>query len=383
MGIRIKTKYPGVFYREVSRIGGRGMERVFYIVFKLEGRVIEEKVGRQFVDDMTPARAAGIRAERIEGRRPSRKEIRQHERDRIEAEANRWTFDRLWEEYKRQRPDLKGIVTDQNRYQLHLKPIFGDKEPVQLVALDVDRLRLKLAKNHQPATVRNALELLRRLINFGVKKHLCQTPAFRIEMPKVNNLKTEDLSPDQLGRLLQAIEEDHHPQAGRVMKLALFTGLRRGEIFGLRWDDLDFKRGFIHIHDPKGGQDQAIPLNQAARDLLQSFPRIDSPYVFPGRKGGKRTCMNTQFNRIKAAAGLPDDFRAMHGLRHVYASMLASSGQVDLYTLQKLLTHKSPTMTQRYAHLRDQSLKAAADLAGEIIGDAYRLKDKSAKSNEM
>ena len=73
---RIKTKYPGVFYREAKRIGGKGSEKVFYIVFKKDGKVIEEKAGRQFVDDMTEARAAGIRAERIEGKRLSRKEIR-------------------------------------------------------------------------------------------------------------------------------------------------------------------------------------------------------------------------------------------------------------------------------------------------------------------
>ncbi len=66
------------------------------------------------------------------------------------------------------------------------------------------------------------------------------------------------------------------------------------------------------------------------------------------------------------------DFRALHGLRHVFASMLASSGQVDLYTLQKLLTHKSPTMTQRYAHLRDQVLMKAADLAGNLIEEYTR-----------
>jgi site-specific recombinase XerD len=70
---------------------------------------------------------------------------------------------------------------------------------------------------------------------------------------------------------------------------------------------------------------------------------------------------------IKAAAGLPKDFRPMHGLRHVFASMLASSGEVDLYTLQKLLTHKSPMMTQRYAHLRDEALRAASSVAGRII----------------
>lgn len=64
----------------------------------------------------------------------------------------------------------------------------------------------------------------------------------------------------------------------------------------------------------------------------------------------------------------------MHGLRHTYASMLASSGKVDMYTLQKLLTHKSPLMTQRYAHLRDEALKKASDLAGDIIGDALNGK---------
>jgi site-specific recombinase XerD len=77
--------------------------------------------------------------------------------------------------------------------------------------------------------------------------------------------------------------------------------------------------------------------------------------------------IHQQVNQIKEAAGLPRDFRALHGLRHVYASMLASSGQVDLYTLQKLLTHKSLSMTQRYAHLRDHALREAADLAGNIL----------------
>jgi integrase len=74
--------------------------------------------------------------------------------------------------------------------------------------------------------------------------------------------------------------------------------------------------------------------------------------------------------RIKKAAGLPKDFRALYGLRPVYASMLAASGQVDLYTLQKLLTHKSAAMTQRYAHLRDEALRRASDRAGDLLTQA-------------
>jgi integrase len=65
----------------------------------------------------------------------------------------------------------------------------------------------------------------------------------------------------------------------------------------------------------------------------------------------------------------------LHGLRHVYASMLASSGEVDLYTLQRLLTHKSPLMTQRYAHLRDAALKRAANVASDIIGQVMNGKE--------
>jgi len=151
--------------------------------------------------------------------------------------------------------------------------------------------------------------------------------------------------------------------------------MRRGELLKLKWDDIDFERGFIHIRGPKGGKDQTIPLNQSARVVLENHPHNDdSPYVFPGRQGKQRSDFKKPVNRIKERAGLPQDFRPLHGLRHTYASMLASSGQVDLYTLQKLLTHKSPLMTQRYAHLRDEALRRASDLAGDLIGQAVNAK---------
>jgi len=80
-----------------------------------------------------------------------------------------------------------------------------------------------------------------------------------------------------------------------------------------------------------------------------------SKFVFPGRGGKKRTECKRPLLRIREKAGLPDDFRILQGLRHVYASMLVSSGKVDLETLQSLLTQKSPLMTKRYAHLLDES----------------------------
>ena len=219
-----------------------------------------------------------------------------------------------------------------------------------------------------PQTVKHVLVLLQRIVNYGVKKGLCPGLGFKIEMPKVNNLKTEDLTPEQLVALLEAIEQDPDQQAGNLMMMALFTGMRRGELFKLKWDDIDFDRGFIHIRDPKGGQDQKIPLNQAARELLEGHIRTGSSYVFPGRGGNQRTSINV--TRIREAASLPKDFRPLHGLRHTYASMLASSGQVDIFTLAKLLTHKNIAMTQRYAHLRDEALRRASDLAGDLISQA-------------
>ena len=84
------------------------------------------------------------------------------------------TIQRLWEEYKINNPALKGIVTDQNRYDNYIDPHFGGKEPNELIPLDVDRLRIKLLKTKSPGTVKNILELLRRIINFGVKKIYAQ-----------------------------------------------------------------------------------------------------------------------------------------------------------------------------------------------------------------
>ena len=120
---------------------------------------------------------------------------------------------------------------------------------------------------------------------------------------------------------------------------------------------------------PKGGKSQKIPLNDASRNVLAAHPHAEgTPYVFPGQGGKQRVTIQVASNRIKARAGLPADFRPLHGLRHLFASALASSGQVDMLTLQKLLTHKSPNMTKRYAHLRDDSLRQASDVAGAIFG---------------
>jgi integrase len=378
---RIKTSYPGVVFIEGRSLANPGKpERIYYIRYRKDGKAIEEKVGRQFVDDMTPARAALIRATRIQKNELSNEEQREAERAAREAEAGRYTIVRLWAEYQNQKGNYRTLKTDISNFK-HLETL-ADKEPREIAKLDVDRLRLKLSKSKSSQTVKHVLVLLKRIVNFGANRGISEALKFKIEMPRLNNEKTEDLTPDELSRLLEAIEKADNIQAANLMRMALFTGTRRGELFRLQWTDLDFERGFIHLRDTKGGKDQIIPMNAEARKILENHERTDSLFVFPGRSGQKRVDIKKTVNRIKDAAGLPKEFRALHGLRHVYASMLASSGKVDMYTLQKLLTHKSPQMTQRYAHLRDESLRAASELAGDIVktvmgknGNVVHLKD--------
>lgn len=365
---RIKTKYPGVYYRMVNRIGGTGIEKVYYVVFKLEGKTKEEKVGKQYSDAMTPAKAARIRGELVEGKRKTRQQRKQDKARKV------WTIDALWNEYKTYKQNNRSFGSDEGRYNLYVKNQLGIKSPCDIVPLDIERIRLQMQKGGKaPQTIKHVLALVKRIINFGTNHGLTTGLDFRITMPKVDNCTTEDLTPEELRRLLEAIEDDPNKTAGSIMKMALFTGMRKSELFKLEWKDVNFHRGYIMIRAPKGGKSQEIPLNSESRQLLKHWPRTKgSPYVFSGKGGRQRVTISVPANRIKRNAGLPDNFRPIHGLRHVYASMLASSGKVDMYTLQKLLTHKSPQMTQRYAILRDEALKRAADLAGEIISDAMQ-----------
>jgi len=380
---RIKTQYPGVYFVESTAIGSNRPDRIYYIRYRKGGRLIEEKAGRQSQDDMTPARANATRIRRIEGGQTNA-EARADREAKKKAEQDRWTIGRLWEAYTATRKQNKALKTDEGRYRLYLEKLLGGRELISLVPLDIDRIRINLLKTKSPQTVKHVMGILKRINNFAISKGLAPGLNFSIQAPRVDNIKTEDLNAGQIASLFEAIRASNHLTAGAMMQCALFTGMRRGEMFKLRWTDIDFERGFITLRDPKGGTSQKIPLNESARGLFSSLPR-SSEFVFPGRGGRQRVDINKQLNEIKTAAGLPKDFRPLHGLRHTYASMLASSGQVDMFVLQKLLTHKTPAMTQRYAHLRDDALKRAAGLAGEIIGNALdecdQDKGKPGKNN--
>lgn len=373
---RFKTKYAGVFY--ITGISAKGKpEKIYYIRYHKNGKMVEEKAGRQFQNDMTPAKASGIRSDRIEGNKPTNQEKREADQAEEREKESKYTIDKLWGEYAKQRTQNLNFQKDKNRYEKYVKPHFGEKEVPDIYPLDVDRVRLKYLKKYSPQTVKHILALLKRLINFGVKKALCPPLSFTIEMPKVDNIKDDALSDDQLKSLFGAIEKDTHPQAGNIMLIALFTGMRRGSVFNLKWTDIDFERGFITLRDPKAGKDDIIPLNDQARAVLKSHPKTRSEYVFPGRGGEKRTNAQKSINEIKKAAGIPKEIRPLHSLRHTFASLAVSSGEIDLYTLQRLTTHKTFAMLQRYAHLADKRVKQGGNAAGNAIEKAMKKKEES------
>jgi integrase len=375
----IRTKTPGVYFIMGTSPATGKPEHIFYISYYRNGKRHFEKAGRQVQDKMTVAKANAIRTDRMRGKELPNKARREAERAAKDAAAGRWTIEKLWTEYVKQRRGGKADYTDKANYRKHLSGPFGEKEPFEILPLDVDRLRVRLSKTLSPATVAKVLGLLRRVIHFGEKKQLARGPGFKIQLPRVNNERTEFLTDAQIAAYIKTCREWPDPQAGNFQLLELYTGMRRGEVRNLKWADVDFDRGFLTIRNPKGGTDQTIPLSDAAQELLEGHPQeAGVPYVFAGEMGGARGLKQIadSSRKIRTAAGLPEGFRPNHGLRHSFASHLASSGEVDLYTLQRLMTHKSPTMTQRYAHLRDETLKRGADVMGRIVAEAGKTREQ-------
>jgi len=358
--IRFSTEYSGVYFVKLAN-----QDQSFFIRYKRNGKSVEEKAGRSN-QGWNAEKAYQLRTERMSGTSAAVNEL-QSNSDLLSQQD--WTFSKIFSEYLRLRNKLKGRANDIYRFKNYLEKEFANITPSCVTQDDIERFKHNLQNRElKPATIRHVLELLRRLANFAAKNNLCSGLSFKIQMPKVENYKTEELSNAQLQKLMQVLEEESDIQVSNLVRLALYTGMRRGELFNLNWGDIDFYNKTITVKSDKKGDQPTIPLNEMAEKVLVEHAHTEngSKFVFPGRGGKKRTECKRPLLRIRKKAGLPDDFRILQGLRHVYASMLVSSGKVDLETLQSLLTQKSPLMTQRYAHLLDVSQTNSEN----IIADA-------------
>lgn len=368
--------YAGVYFVEAPRAAGYGMEKVYYIRYRKQGKLIEEKVGGQYRDNMTAAKAASIRGVRMEGKEASNEEKRVAVRAAKMEEESRYSFNKLWALFEEAKAANRTVKDDRIRFSLHIAPSLGIKSIPELTVHDIDKLRAKLEKaGKSPQTVKHVLTLVKRMLNFALRKGYVESipGTLHITMPTVDNKVTENLTQKQVQKLLEALDEETDQVQASIVRLALFTGMRRSALLNLEWGDLDFERGFITLRGDvaKKQKTETIPMNDQARAILDALPRTQSAYVFPGRYDDKaRTNISPMLKRVREKAGLPESFRPLHGLRHSFASWLASSGQVSMYELQKLLTHSSPQMTQRYAHLHDDALKKASGVASTLFSAA-------------
>ncbi|MFZ5452471.1 MAG: tyrosine-type recombinase/integrase [Thermodesulfobacteriota bacterium] len=267
----------------------------------------------------------------------------------------------------------KSWKDDKWYYEKHILPRFGEKAMDAISPVDIESLKSDLKKGvnrqgkpYAAQTIKHQLAILRRLFNLARRwgMYTGENPMEQVELPRVDNQVTEFLKEGEVSRLFQVLEGWPCKESVVLIKFALFTGLRKGEILRLTWEDVNFEQGVVTLRNPKSGKTQLLPINPQALDVLRGLEKT-STFVFPGPGGKQKANFRWPWHKIRKAAGLPDTFR-FHGLRHNFASVLVSNG-VDLIIVQKLLTHKDSKTTQRYAHLAPGALKDAAMKSGELL----------------
>lgn len=369
MAGRNKTSYKGVYWREVKRKDGQGYERMYYIVYRRGGRgtkLIEEPVGRAS-QGWTEKRANDERALRSNDRKPCNKEKREQARQETKEQM---TVGRLWQLYYESHAGNRTIRNDRNRYNRHVCSSLAQVAIGDLSTSHIEKLRRNLESyGLSPQSVKHCLALVRRIVNYGKKAGLftLRQPLY-FAMPKVDNIKTENMTYEQLQAYWQALAEEPDQNLANLLRLVLVTGIRKSAAMSLRWQDCDFENRQITLAGQyaKNGKTDYIPMIQAAYDLLKSQAQI-SEWVFADVDGNRLKNVYKGARRVRENAGLPKDFRPFHGLRHVFASHMASEG-VSLIALQQLMTHSSAVPTQRYIHYANQALQQAASAANSLAG---------------
>jgi integrase len=210
----------------------------------------------------------------------------------------------------------------------------------------VDEYISQRAATHKPATVNRDIVVLRHMfVKAMAWGKALSNPVAHVKPLRASNRRLRYLSHEEMARLLDVADETLRP----VLITALHSGLRRGELFALTWQDIDFKHGVIRVVQTKSGKPREIPMSETLRATLQHLPRcIDSDYVFPGKTGHRLVDIRKRFHRALREAGI-EGF-VFHDLRHTFASHLVMVG-VDLVSVKEFLGHADLKMTLRYAHL--------------------------------
>lgn len=174
------------------------------------------------------------------------------------------------------------------------------------------------------------------------------------------------LDADERAALFEACRRSRYPRLYALVLMAMLTGARRGELLGLRWDDVDLERRVARLGRTKNGDRRTLVLLPQVAEALRPFAGEASRYVFGSVRSrhNRPAVIGTAWKAAIARAGI-EDFR-FHDLRHCCASYLAQAGH-DLNVIAEVLGHRRLDMTRRYAHLTVESKALAMqDALGEI-----------------
>ena len=257
-------------------------------------------------------------------------------------------------------------------YNLHnLMPAFKGRYIYEIRARDIEEYKARRSKKVSPATVNRDLATLKTMFNKAVAwEKLYKTPAKNVKFLREPNGRLRYLEKEEIPKLLSNCSERPRP----IVILALNTGMRRGEILGLKWQDIDFKRGIIYLLNTKNGERREVPMNQAVESaLLKVRKHPDSPYIFCNPDGKSYHDIRKSFSTALKEAGITK-FR-FHDLRHTFASHLVMAG-VDLNTVRELLGHKTLAMTLRYAYLSPDHKKRAVDTLNKQINSFWTVESE-------
>jgi len=227
-----------------------------------------------------------------------------------------------------------------------------------------DYVALRQNEKKKPSTINRELACLKTIfskaIEWGYTSH---NPVLQVKLFNEDDYKRERyLTKEELQRLVDVCKS---PLKEMVI-VAYMTGMRRGEILNLKFEDIDFSHNIIQVKNSKSGKRRFIPMNRTLANLLMEIKQKNgnSPYVFASRKGDPRKDFRCSFTEALRKANIKN-FR-FHDLRHTCASHLVTSG-IDLLTVKELLGHSSLEMTMRYAHLSPDFKRKAVDILDGVI----------------
>lgn len=303
-------------------------------------------------------------------------------------ESRKHTLGELIDKYMNHRLQLRGddketVGPHLLWWKAQLGPYLLKDITPPLLAECRDRLLTEpmLKKNEKKARILSKSTVIRYFASLSVCLSyavedlgwLQSNPVRAVKKPKPERGRVRFLSEQERQDLLQACQDVGCPYLYPVVMLALLTGARLGEITGLRWQDIDFKRKRLTFHETKNGDRRSVPISKPAYEILESLNkvrRIDSLYVFARKDGRQPQDIRKKWEQAVAKADL-DDFR-FHDLRHTAASNLAMSG-ASLLEIAEILGHKTLAMVKRYSHLTEGH---TAEVMERLATSQFNTKDE-------